>query len=99
MRTLDAQGVAARKAKKFNVVRHAFVSAGVNACWSLDGHDKLNQYGLALYMIVEEDSQVVVRLQVWKSNKNPEVPVELYLSAVEEFSCMSAFLSDALTRR
>lgn len=80
LRTVDPRGVEERKQRCFR--RRCFVSPGPNFSWHMDGYDKLKPYGFSIHGCVDGFSRRVLWLEVQKSNKNPKVISQYFLSYI-----------------
>ncbi|KAI6102257.1 hypothetical protein F5141DRAFT_1008315, partial [Pisolithus sp. B1] len=70
---------------KVNHLQHCqFWAAGVNDIWVIDQHDKWLWFGLALHMGVDPFSGQLLWMQVWHSNRNPQLILSYYLETVRE---------------
>lgn len=78
LRTVDPLGVQERKRTSFR--RRCFVSPGPNFSWHMDGYDKLKPYGFSIHGCVDSFSRKVLWLEVQKSNKDPKVIAQYFLS-------------------
>jgi hypothetical protein len=62
-RQLDPIGVAARTANT-HCQRSRFRVKGLNRVWSVDGHDKLSEFGFEIYGIIDGYSRFIVNVYV-----------------------------------
>ncbi|KIY66612.1 hypothetical protein CYLTODRAFT_411728 [Cylindrobasidium torrendii FP15055 ss-10] len=63
--------------------RRRFYSAGCNALWCLDQHDKWLIYGLGLHICLDPFTGRIIWLRVWWGNRNPRLIFRYYLDAVK----------------
>ncbi|KAI6023297.1 hypothetical protein EDC04DRAFT_2574814 [Pisolithus marmoratus] len=61
-----------------------FWAAGVNDIWVVDQHDKWIHFGLALHTGIEPFSGKILWIQIWHSNRNPQLILTYYLDVVKE---------------
>ena len=87
LEVIDREGLDERKSNK--LVRRVFHAQSPNPTWSLDGYDKLNQWGFFIHGCMDVYSTYVVWLRAGKSNKAPQAVLQYYLEAVEEQACRS----------
>ena len=68
---LDPVGVQTRTARRLR--RRQYSSSGPNAVWHCDGYDKLKPYGLCIHGGIDGFSQLMLWLNVYKTNNDPKV--------------------------
>jgi len=57
---LDRAGVASRLPSHRCVRLENYTTSGPNFLWCLDGHDKLAQYGIEIYAVVDAYSRKII---------------------------------------
>ena len=62
-RQLDPIGVAARTARAHRK-RSRYRVKGPNRLWSVDGHDKLSEFGFEIYGIIDGYSRFIINVYV-----------------------------------
>ena len=82
LQVFDPDGVSARSARRLN--RRCYVSQGPNACWHIDGYDKLKPFGFPIHGAIDGYSRKVLWLRFVPSNNDPLVIARLYLNCVQE---------------
>ncbi|TFK16769.1 hypothetical protein FA15DRAFT_740498 [Coprinopsis marcescibilis] len=86
-RTYEPEAFELRRHKRF--VRHRFWSAGTNALWCVDQHDKWKvTWGLCLHLCVDPFSGYLLWLRVWWNNSNPRLICHYYLQTIEALGKM-----------
>ncbi|KAG1782583.1 hypothetical protein EV702DRAFT_1065370 [Suillus placidus] len=75
-----------RKARKLK--RKRFWAAGVNDLFAVDQHDKWLRFGLGLHTGIEPFSGRIMWIQVWHSNRNPQLILNYYLDTIAELGHM-----------
>ena len=60
-----------------------YTSPGLSFVWHIDGHDKLKPYGVSIHDGIDGFSRRVLWLDVYTSNKMPEVIAKYYLNTVK----------------
>jgi len=72
--------------------RKQFWAAGFMDVITVDQHDKLKKYGLALHVGIEPMSGVCLWLNAWHNNNNPKLILSYYLDYVEAYGCKPALV-------
>ncbi|KAG1764120.1 hypothetical protein EDD22DRAFT_979130 [Suillus occidentalis] len=75
-----------RKARRLQ--RRRFWAAGVNDLFAVDQHDKWLRFGLALHTGIEPFTGRIMWMQVWHSNRNPQLILTYYLETIQELGHM-----------
>ncbi|KAG2738001.1 hypothetical protein P692DRAFT_201874334 [Suillus brevipes Sb2] len=78
----EAGLVCQRKARRLQ--RRRFWAAGVNDLFAVDQHDKWLRFGLGLHTGIEPFSGRIMWIQVWHSNRNPQLILSYYLNTIEK---------------
>ncbi|KAG1883977.1 hypothetical protein F4604DRAFT_1878813 [Suillus subluteus] len=65
-----------------------FWAAGVNNLFTVDQHDKWLRFGLDLHTGIEPFSGWIMWIQVWHSNRNPQLILSYYLDMIAELGYM-----------
>ncbi|KAG2128041.1 uncharacterized protein EDB93DRAFT_1268858 [Suillus bovinus] len=68
--------------------RRHFWAAGVNDLFAVDQHNKWLQFGLGLHTGIEPFSGRIMWIQVWHSNRNPQLILSYYLDTIEALGHM-----------
>jgi hypothetical protein len=72
-----------RQRKACRLRRRRFWAAGVNDLFAVDQHDKWLRFGLGLHTGIEPFSGRIMWIQVWHSNRNPQLILSYYLNTIE----------------
>ena len=83
LRQIDPQASTARQARRLHRIR--YISPGPNACWHVDGYDKLKSYGLPIHGCVDGFSSNILWLKVTRNNNNPIIPAYFFLETIKEY--------------
>ena len=75
------EGAQIRKRRRLRCQK--YTSPGLSFVWHIDGHDKLKPYGVSIHDGIDGFSRRVLRLEVYMSNKMPEVIAKYYLNTVK----------------
>jgi hypothetical protein len=78
LKFIDNIGVEARTRKEYKKRKRYFVK-GPNRVWSVDGHDKLAEYGFQIYGIIDAYSRYIVGVYVGMSNRTQVAVEKFYL--------------------
>ena len=66
--------------------RRVYTVKGPNHMWHADGYDKLKPYGLCIHACIDGFSRRLIWLEVSRSNKNPALICNYFLSSVQDLS-------------
>jgi hypothetical protein len=78
LKFIDNIRVEARTRKEYKKRKRYFIK-GLNRVWSVDGHDKLAEYGFQIYRIIDVYSRYIVRVYVSMSNRTQVAVEKFYL--------------------
>ncbi|XP_074632936.1 uncharacterized protein LOC141891824 isoform X2 [Acropora palmata] len=70
--------------KKGVLKRRVFYSKGSNWVWSVDGNDKLKNFGLYIHGAMDTFSRRLLWLHIYTSNKDPRVIAHYYFKFIKE---------------
>lgn len=82
LKTVDPDGIDLRKKGKLK--RRIYYSVGPDETWSMDGHDKLVKFGLAIHGAVDVWSGKFIWLRVFTSNHEPRLIAKYFVEAIAE---------------
>ena len=71
-----------RYGRRMPAQSRVFFSAGPNATWHIDGHDKLKSVGLYIHGCCDGASRYIMWMRVDISNRVPQHVLRFYLNAV-----------------
>ncbi|KAG1796277.1 uncharacterized protein HD556DRAFT_1431378 [Suillus plorans] len=77
-----------RYRKACRLRRRCFWAAGMNDLFAVDQHDKWLRFGLRLHTGIEPFSGRIMWIQVWHSNRNPQLILSYYLDTIEALGHM-----------
>jgi hypothetical protein len=90
---LDYTGVQNRQLKERRW-RKRWSVRGPNRVWSVDGHDKLSEYGFQVYGIIDAYSRYVLGCWVGHSNRTQVAVQKFYLKTVRQYGIPELVRSD-----
>lgn len=82
MKEWNPEGVASRRPGTKKIMRSPILSIGPNEQWSIDGHDKLNSFGIGIWGIRDVYSGLMLAMQAMPSNRRANDVHCVYLNAV-----------------
>lgn len=85
LKEVDPEGTALRRARRLR--RRLYTSPGPNACWHIDGYDKLKPYGLPVHGCVDGFSRKILWLKVTRTNNNPLATAYFFMQTIREMEC------------
>ena len=93
MKNIDPVGMNSRALQSIRK-RGRFVVKGPNRVWSVDGHDKLSEFGFQIYGIIDAYSRRILSLYIGVSNRTAVSIQKQYLEAVQEHGYPKLVRSD-----
>jgi len=84
LKKLDPEGTENRSHRKLK--RRQYRSPGPNACWHLDGYDKLKPFGFPIHGCIDGYSRKIMWLKVIHSNNDPYVIASLFIESISELN-------------
>ena len=93
LRVLDRTGVERRKPDERRR-RARYMVKGPSRVWSVDGHDKLSEYGFQIYAIIDAFSRYVIDIYVGISNRTQVAIQKFFLQCVRQFGFPKLIRSD-----
>jgi hypothetical protein len=69
-----------------------YITAGPDYLWCLDGHDKLAQYGIEIYVAVDAYSRKIIWFYVGNSNRTQLSVLRQYLLAIKARGLCPSFI-------
>ena len=78
--------------------RRIYTSQGPKAVWHADGYDKLKPYGLPVHGCTDGFSRKVLWLQVCRSNNDPIILAQFFVTALEK-KIVQIFLKQTAVRK
>jgi hypothetical protein len=93
LRLLDQKGVDRRRPDERRR-RGRYMVKGPSRIWSVDGHDKLSEYGFQIYAIIDAFSRFVIDIYVGISNRTQVAVLHFFLRCVRQFGFPKTVRSD-----
>jgi hypothetical protein len=90
-RTLNPEGVERRR-RDVQRRRGEYIVPGPNFIWSVDGHDKLKEYGIEIYAGVDAYSRYVTWIYVGVSSGTSISVVRQFLNTVQAAGCFPQYV-------
>ncbi len=87
---MDPEGVNRRKSHR--LIRRKYSNPGPNFVWHMDGYEKLKPYGFAIHGAIDGFSRKILWLRVARSNNDPKIIANYYLSALKQFGKVPTLL-------
>src|ERR1700749_655811 len=91
-RMLDPDAAAARHPTARQIRRVPLSSLGSNDVWCVDGHDKLSQFGFAIWGMRDKFSRKWLGLWVMPNNRHSIVVTYLWLTVVRKLGGEPIFI-------
>ena len=89
---LDPAGVASRLPALRRARLENYTTSGPNFLWCLDGHDKLAQYGIEIYVAFDAYSRKIIWYCCGNSNRTSISVLNQYLSTVKAVGVSPRFI-------
>jgi len=88
----DPVGSEARKPGAKRKRRLEYIVPGPNYLWSIDGHDKLANYGIEIYGAIDAYSRRILWFYVGNSNRTQLSVVRQFLTAVQRYGLCPTYI-------
>jgi hypothetical protein len=92
LKTIDPEGVDARRLYQRKPRVENYLSQGPDYMWSSDGHDKFRKYGIQIYSAVDCYSRRILWFYCGNSNRTQHSVLKQYLEAVREYGICPDFI-------